>query len=152
MRLSKLAALCHCLSMEKPSNKFEGKLKHLIQQTTLFRDTYMNQVAFNLSQWQQDQIDYSWQSSQNNKNLIYGVILCKGKTIPDQHIIGFNFKQWCRTIKVMVYKQKKSKSVFKLSWCRFELSKSLDVFQLQWNPEMLIIKKIYLLQILTFIF
>ena len=33
----------------KTIKQIEGKLKHLIQQTTLFRELYMNQVSFNLS-------------------------------------------------------------------------------------------------------
>lgn len=33
----------------KTIKQIEGKLKHLMQQTTLFREFYMNQVAFNLS-------------------------------------------------------------------------------------------------------
>ena len=53
--VNSLCDLVNCRSLPLPFNgktikQFEGKLKHLIQQTTLFRDTYMNQVAFNLSQ------------------------------------------------------------------------------------------------------
>ena len=33
----------------KTIKQIEGKLKHLIQQTTLFRELYMNQVSFNMS-------------------------------------------------------------------------------------------------------
>ena len=33
----------------KTIKQIEGNLKHLMQQTTLFREFYMNQVAFNLS-------------------------------------------------------------------------------------------------------
>ncbi|KAJ7380636.1 hypothetical protein OS493_007001 [Desmophyllum pertusum] len=34
----------------KTNKQIEGKLRHLLQQTTLFKEFYMNQVAFNLSQ------------------------------------------------------------------------------------------------------
>jgi len=34
---------------EKTRKQIEGKLKHLTQQKMLFRELYMNQVAFNVS-------------------------------------------------------------------------------------------------------
>ena len=52
--LNSLCDIVNSTSLPLPVNgktikQIEGKLKHLIQQATLFREFYMNQVAFNLS-------------------------------------------------------------------------------------------------------